>query len=213
MAELTSSADKVTENFTGKEKDDEIELDYFGARYLDPMLGMWISVDPARQFTSPYLYAGNGYNPVNGVDPDGNDFDGTGEYVAERLQWGVSKTNDARVSRARHDPKRLFRFHDREDGRSFIEPSSDPAPNYEKTYDVYVAGCSDEVFSVITQILVGHELDHPYEFANPGHNALETVHTEKEYYENIKKMSSEVDPDPIYKHDYESAKEFGVYDE
>ena len=71
MAELTSSADKVTENFTGKEKDDEIELDYFGARYLDPMLGMWISMDPKRQFTSPYLYAGNGVNPINGVDPDG----------------------------------------------------------------------------------------------------------------------------------------------
>lgn len=53
---MTSSADKVTENFTGKEKDDEIELNYFGARYLDPMLGMWISVDPARQFASPYLY-------------------------------------------------------------------------------------------------------------------------------------------------------------
>ena len=55
MAELTSSADKVTENFTGKERD-EIELNYFGARYLDPMLGMWISVDPMRQFTSPYLW-------------------------------------------------------------------------------------------------------------------------------------------------------------
>ena len=64
---------KVTENFTGKEKDDETQLDYFGARYLDPMLGMWTSVDPARQFASPYLYAGNGYNPVNIVDPDGND--------------------------------------------------------------------------------------------------------------------------------------------
>ena len=60
------------EHFTGKEKDDETELNYFGARYLDPMLGMWISVDPARQFASPYLYAGNGFNPVNGVDPDGN---------------------------------------------------------------------------------------------------------------------------------------------
>ncbi|MBQ2541939.1 MAG: RHS repeat-associated core domain-containing protein [Bacteroidales bacterium] len=62
---------KVTENFTGKEHDEEIKLDYFGARYLDPMLGMWISVDPARQFSSPYLYAGNGYNPVNVIDPDG----------------------------------------------------------------------------------------------------------------------------------------------
>lgn len=63
---------KVTENFTGKEHDEEIALNYFGARYLDPMLGLWISVDPKRQFSSPYLYAGNGYNPVNGVDPDGN---------------------------------------------------------------------------------------------------------------------------------------------
>jgi len=33
---------------------------------------MWTSVDPARQFASPYLYAGNGMNPVNVVDPDGN---------------------------------------------------------------------------------------------------------------------------------------------
>ena len=42
------------------------------ARYLDPMLGLWTSVDPVRQFSSPYLYAGNGYNPVNVIDPDGN---------------------------------------------------------------------------------------------------------------------------------------------
>ena len=76
MVELTPPATgKVTENFTGKEHDDEISLDYFGARYLDPMLGMWTSVDPARQFASPYLYAGNGVNPINVVDPDGNRVD------------------------------------------------------------------------------------------------------------------------------------------
>ena len=73
MVELTPPpTDKVTENFTGKELDEEIALNYFGARYLDPMLGMWTSVDPARQFTSPYLYAGNGMNPTNVIDPDGN---------------------------------------------------------------------------------------------------------------------------------------------
>ena len=98
MVELTPPATgKVTENFTGSrfarrtqrtacksiaepknlgakrnEHDDEIALNYFGARYLDPMLGMWISVDPARQFSSPYLYAGNGVTPVNIIDPDGN---------------------------------------------------------------------------------------------------------------------------------------------
>ena len=69
---LTERTDKVTENFTGKELDDEIELNYFGARYLDPMLGMWISVDAARQFDSPYLYMGNGTNPIILTDTDGN---------------------------------------------------------------------------------------------------------------------------------------------
>ena len=67
---LTQPSDKVTENFTGKEHDEEIALDYFGARYLDPMLGMWISVDAKRQYPNPYLYAGD--NPIMRVDPDGN---------------------------------------------------------------------------------------------------------------------------------------------
>ena len=71
MAELTSSADKVTENFTGKERDDETGLSYHEARYLDPMLGVWISVDPKRFFNSPYLYMGNGYNPIKFADLNG----------------------------------------------------------------------------------------------------------------------------------------------
>ena len=71
MAELTSSAGKVTENFTGKERDDETGLSYHEARYLDPMLGVWISVDPKRFFNSPYLYMGNGYNPIRFADLNG----------------------------------------------------------------------------------------------------------------------------------------------
>ena len=68
---LTESADKVTENFTGKELDDETLLSYHGARYLDPMLGVWISVDPKRFFSSPYLYMGNEYNPIVQKDTSG----------------------------------------------------------------------------------------------------------------------------------------------
>jgi len=43
-----------------------------GARYYDSDIGGWVSVDPMRQFANPYLYTGNGANPLNGVDPDGN---------------------------------------------------------------------------------------------------------------------------------------------
>ena len=87
---------KVTENFTGKELDDEIALDYFGARYLDPMLGMWISADPKRFFPSPYLYMGNGYNPIRFADLNGQapgDPFGSPEEAAKdfaRLYNGVS---------------------------------------------------------------------------------------------------------------------------
>ena len=92
MVELTPPpTGKVTENFTGKERDDEIALNYFGARYLDPMLGMWVSVDPARQFSSPYLYAGNGYNPVNVVDPDGNDMTGYLAFLNEQAMNATPK--------------------------------------------------------------------------------------------------------------------------
>ena len=64
---------KVTENFTGKERDDETGLSYHEARYLDPMLGVWISVDPKGFFLSPYLYMGNGYNPIRFADLNGQE--------------------------------------------------------------------------------------------------------------------------------------------
>ncbi|SHH77577.1 RHS repeat-associated core domain-containing protein [Fibrobacter sp. UWH9] len=95
QVDLMEPADKVTETFTGKERDDETELNYFGARYLDPMLGLWVSVDPKRQFASPYLYAGNFVNPINGFDPDGNYYeDGErcteGQFVPTDYQGTVS---------------------------------------------------------------------------------------------------------------------------
>lgn len=68
---MTVSADKVTENYTGKELDDETELSNHGARLHDPMIGMWITVDPKRFFPSPYLYMGNGYNPIRFADLSG----------------------------------------------------------------------------------------------------------------------------------------------
>ena len=71
MVTLSQPSDKVTENFTGKELDDETKLSNHGARLLDPMLGVWISVDPKRFFPSPYLYMGNGYNPIRFADLSG----------------------------------------------------------------------------------------------------------------------------------------------
>jgi RHS repeat-associated protein len=71
--------------FSGKEKDAETGYNYFGARYYDSKLSLWLSVDPMSDkypSMNPYNYCAN--NPVILVDPDREDiytFDETGNLV------------------------------------------------------------------------------------------------------------------------------------
>ncbi len=62
----------TTEGFTGHEMDDETGLYYAAARYLDPVIGRWTSVDPLGgdyPGHSVYDYVLN--NPANLIDPSG----------------------------------------------------------------------------------------------------------------------------------------------
>ncbi len=64
--------------FTGKERDTESGLDYFGARYYASTMGRWMSPDPGKinlkhlanpQKWNKYAYVLN--NPLTMIDPDG----------------------------------------------------------------------------------------------------------------------------------------------
>ena len=60
--------------FNSKELDEETGFYYYGARYLNPTNGVWLSVDPLWEKyvgMSPYNYCAG--NPVKLVDPDGRD--------------------------------------------------------------------------------------------------------------------------------------------
>jgi len=76
-------------------RDWETDNYYYGARYYDPEISVWLSVDPlAGKFPSlsPYAFVAN--NPINLVDPDGRDIweiDGKGNIVSHT----VDKTQDA----------------------------------------------------------------------------------------------------------------------
>jgi RHS repeat-associated protein len=108
-----ASVDKTVFRFTGKERDGETGLYYYGARYLNPQTGLWLSTDPAMGEYVPqapindeakkangnlpgmggvfntvnlhlYHYAGN--NPVKYTDPDGRESEKFGIY---RRQMGM----------------------------------------------------------------------------------------------------------------------------
>lgn len=67
----------LTQRFTGKERDAETSLDYFGARYLSAAMGRFTSPDPLLESGNPenslswnrYAYTFN--NPLRFVDPNG----------------------------------------------------------------------------------------------------------------------------------------------
>ena len=78
--------------FSAKEKDSETGFSYFGSRYYNSDLSIWLSVDPMSDkypSMSPYVYCAN--NPIRLVDPNGEaiwipgiDEKGNVTYTAEK---------------------------------------------------------------------------------------------------------------------------------
>ena len=101
----STDGDKTPFRFTGKERDEETGLYYYGARYMDPRTSRWLTTDPAmyqgdyipsapvndearkRNGNLPgeggifnvinmHVYHYAGNNPVKYIDPTGRDHDG-----------------------------------------------------------------------------------------------------------------------------------------
>jgi RHS repeat-associated protein len=122
-----ASVDKTVFRFTGKERDGETGLYYYGARYLNPQTGLWLSTDPAMGEYVPqapindeakkangnlpgmggvfntvnlhlYHYAGN--NPVKYVDPDGRlDIEGAVQHEQNAQEWQRRRIEDIKTGK------------------------------------------------------------------------------------------------------------------
>ena len=84
--------------FSAKEKDTETGYSYFGSRYYNSDLSIWLSVDPMSDkypHQSNYVYCSN--NPIRLVDPNGED------------EWEVNKSGHIRhVDGSEGMPDKLF---------------------------------------------------------------------------------------------------------
>jgi RHS repeat-associated protein len=92
--------------FTGRETDDESDLNFYRARYYDPAVARFISQDPIgfeAGDANLYRYVGNG--PTNGIDPSGlDDARGLAGSVAD-MRERLDRLNDLVRGLRSHLPK------------------------------------------------------------------------------------------------------------
>ena len=112
--------------------DRETGMYYYGARYYDPRISIFVSVDPlAEQTMEPYLYTGN--NPIMFTDPTGMSKEG-GEHDY-RLNKDGSMTT-IRETKDTYD--RIFAEGDEEQPPLYVDKSftnSLKNPKYEGSYE------------------------------------------------------------------------------
>ncbi|MGB7922609.1 MAG: RHS repeat-associated core domain-containing protein [Pyrinomonadaceae bacterium] len=63
--------DIIFYRYTSQELDEETGLYNYKARFYDPLIGRFYSVDPASPVSSPYVYVRN--NPIAFIDPNGEE--------------------------------------------------------------------------------------------------------------------------------------------
>jgi RHS repeat-associated protein len=91
--------------FNAKELDEESGLYYYGARYYNPMVSVWLGVDPlAHKYPNMTSYVFTGNNPVMLVDPDGRQIRVNGADAKTAMRALVTKYTAGDINKA----KKLF---------------------------------------------------------------------------------------------------------
>ena len=122
--------------FNAKEFDEETGLYYYGARYYDPRLSLWMSTDPMQEkypMVSSYCYTVS--NPIKYIDPTGKEINMSGLRLADE-KLGNSTTqsviNDLITQTGLQlslDDNNKLQYAKNEDGSPIISKTTDKKGN------------------------------------------------------------------------------------
>ena len=148
--------------FNAKEFDEETGMYYYGARYYEPRLSLWISTDPLEEespIITTYGFCHN--NPLILIDPDG-----MGDYFNEKGVWlGSDGMNDKKVYSAQSVTKSK---------RGLVNDAKD-AKLLGISYDKFVRQAS-AVYGESSAYLVRNKTDEPSDEMMKEMYAIASVH-------------------------------------
>jgi RHS repeat-associated protein len=177
--------------FSGKEKDEESNYSYFGARYYDSDISIWLTVDPmASQYPSltPYAYCAN--NPVVLEDPDGRKIrfaKGSSAQFKAAFKASIEHLNKHQVggiASSLEKSNRTYYIAETSGGSNFTASTTEEATIY---WDPSLGLATEEGAMLSPTTILNHEMTHALTF-----DAAMDKGKVKEYVANSKKGS---DPD------------------
>jgi RHS repeat-associated protein len=87
--------------YTGQRWDAQAQLHYYGARFYDPKLASFLTLDPLQTYMSPYAYVAG--NPINLIDPTGSE-DDCPDWASVCISAGFDPTWDSFAGGSPFDP-------------------------------------------------------------------------------------------------------------
>ena len=91
-ADNKTVASRKRYRYSGKERDDETGMYYYGARYYAPFLGRWVSADPVGKRDGLNLFVFVRGNPVSSIDSVGHQTEDGQDYWLYQPPLALGKT-------------------------------------------------------------------------------------------------------------------------